>query len=276
MSRTRYILLFLLLLPAAAGAQSDTVFRLLRVMKGDIVDFTVDNLDNVYVLNSRNQVKKYNVNGDSVAVYNDIRKFGQATLIDVTNPLKVLLYYRDFATVVMLDRFLNVVNVADLRKQGVLQAKAIGQSYDNKIWVYDELEAKLKKMDEDGKLLQETPDFRLLLSQSITPVKIFDENRYVYLYDSLKGIYVFDYFGAFKNGILIQNWQNLKVSGQYIFGSKADTLYRYKISTFRYDDWKMPEPILKSRSFNFSSSRVYALKNECSENINCLYIYSLR
>jgi hypothetical protein len=244
-------------------------------MKGDIVEFTVDNLDNIYVLNSRNQVKKYNVNGDSVAVYNDIRKFGQATLIDVTNPLKVLLYYKDFATVVMLDRFLNVVNVVDLRKQGVLQAKAIGQSYDNKIWVYDELEAKLKKIDEDGKLLQETPDFRLLLSQSIIPVKIFDENRYVYLYDSVKGIYVFDYFGAFKNGILIQNWQNLKVSGQYIFGSKADTLYRYEISTFRYDDWKMPEPILKSRNFNFSSSRVYALKNDCSEKINCLYIYTL-
>ena len=50
-----------------------------------------------------------------------MRKFGQATLIDVSNPLKVLLYYRDFATVVMLDRFLNVVNTTDLRKQGILQ-----------------------------------------------------------------------------------------------------------------------------------------------------------
>lgn len=272
------ILLILLVFswPVQGIGQSDTSFRLLRVMEGDIVDFTTDNLDNIYVLNSRNQVKKFNKDGDSVAVYNDVRKFGQATLIDVSNPLKVLLYYKDFATVVMLDRFLNAVNVVDLRKQGVLQAKAIGQSYDNKIWVYDELEAKLKKIDEDGKLMLETPDFRLLLTQAIAPVKIFDENRYVYLYDSLKGAYVFDYFGALKNGILVQGWQNFKVSGKFIFGSKADTLYRYEISTFQYDDWPMPEPIRNSKSFNFSSSRLYALKNECNGKESCIYIYSFR
>ncbi len=269
-------ILFVLLLPFTAPGQEDSSFRLVKIMKGDIVDFTVDNLDNIYVLNSRNQVKKFNINGDSVAVYNDVRKFGQASLIDVSNPLKVLLYYKDFATVVMLDRFLNAVNVVDLRKQGVLQAKAIGQSYDNKIWVYDELEAKLKKIDESGKLLLETPDFRLLLGQSVTPVKIFDENRYVYLYDSVKGAYVFDYFGALKNGILIQNWQNFKVAGKYIYGSKSDTLYRYEISTFQVDDWPMPEPIRRSKSFNFSSSRIYALKADCEGKGDCVYIYSIR
>jgi hypothetical protein len=269
-------ILFVLLLPFIVPAQEDSSFRLLKIMKGDIVDFTVDNLDNIYVLNSRNQVKKFNVNGDSVAVYNDVRKFGQASLIDVSNPLKVLLYYKDFATVVMLDRFLNAVNVVDLRKQGVLQAKAIGQSYDNKIWVYDELEAKLKKIDENGKLLLETPDFRLLLGQSVTPVKIFDENRYVYLYDTVKGAYVFDYFGALKNGILIQNWQNFKVAGKYMYGSGSDTLFRYEISTFQVDDWPMPGPIRQSKSFNFSSSRVYALKKDCEGKESCVYIYAIR
>lgn len=149
--------------------------------------FTIDNLDNIYVLNSQNQVKKYNANGDSVAIFNDIRKYGRASLIDVSNPLKVLLYYRDFATVVMLDRFLNPVNTVDLRKENIFQAKTIAQSYDNKIWVYDEVENKLKKIGEDGKLIQETPDFRLLLDQSVNPVKISDENQYVYLYDSTKG-----------------------------------------------------------------------------------------
>ncbi|HUR65925.1 MAG TPA: hypothetical protein VMZ03_06210 [Chitinophagaceae bacterium] len=257
-------------------SQSDTVFRQFKIVRGDIVDFTVDNLDNIYILNSRNQVKKFDSNGDSVAVYNDVKKFGQASLIDVSNPLKVLLYYKDFATVVMLDRFLNVVNMVDLRKQGILQARAIGQSYDNKIWVYDELEAKLKKLDEDGTLLQETPDFRLLLGQSVSPVKILDENKYVYLYDPVKGAYVFDYFGGLKNGILIQQWQNFKVSGKYIFGSKTDSLFRYEINTFLVDEWRMPEAIRGSKAFNFSSSKIYALKNDCAPNENCIYIYSLR
>ena len=269
MKRNLYILLiYFIALPGFS--QSDTSFQLLKVLKGDIVNFTVDNLDNIYILNSRNQIKKYNANGDSVAIFNDVKKFGKATLVDVSNPLKVVLYYKDFATVVMLDRFLNVLNTIDLRKQNIFQARAIAQSYDNKIWVFDELENKLKKIDEDGKLLQETPDFRLLFDRAVMPTKIFDENKYVYLYDSLRGINVFDYYGALKNNIIITGWQNFKVTGKYIFGSKADTLYRYDISNFMYDEWTKPEGLIKRKSFNFTSSRLYALKKDSVE------IYTIR
>lgn len=265
-------LLFLLILPAAA--QVDTGFHFIRKISGDITGFTVDNLDNIYILNSRNQVKKINANGDSVAVYNNVRKFGQATLIDVSNPLKVLLYYKDFATVVMLDRFLNVVNTVDLRKQNILQANAIAQSYDNKIWVYDEMNSKLKKVDENGKLLQETPDFRLLLDVVVQPVKIIDENKYVYLYDSAAGVFVFDYYGSLRNNIMITGWQNFKVAGKYIYGSKADVLYRYDITDFQYDEWKLPGQLTGSLSFNFTAGRVYALKQDVNPNTNSILVYS--
>jgi len=270
MKKISYIFLFATVFSFAGNAQNDTSFHLLKIISGDIVAFTVDNLDNIYILNSRNQVKKINASGDSVAVFNDVKNFGQATLIDVSNPLKVLLYYKDFATVVVLDSYLNIRNSIDLRKQNILQVKAIGQSYDNKIWLYDEMENKLKKIDEDGKLLLETTDFRLLLGQAPSPLKIFDENKYVYIYDSLQGVYVFDYYGGLKNNIMISNWHNFKVVGKYIFGSRSDTLYRYEISTFRLDDWKMPEQIYQSRSFNFTTSRLYALKKEGIE------IYSFR
>lgn len=256
-----YITLFSLLFSSAIDAQSDSSFRLNRLVKGDIVAFTIDNLDNIYLLSSTNQVKKLNSNGDSVAVFNDVKKFGQASLIDVSNPLKILLYYRDFATIVVLDRLLNVRNTIDLRKQNILQVRAIGQSYDNKIWVYDEVENKLKKIAEDGTLLQETPDFRQLFGEAPTPQKIFDQDQYVYLYDSTKAVFVFDYYGALKNKILISGWQNFKVAGKYIFGSNAGKLYRYDIKTFRVDEWNMPAALAQSQSFNFSSSRLYALKN---------------
>jgi hypothetical protein len=263
-------ILVIFILPCIGKAQNDSSFRLIKIIKGDIIDFTVDNLDNIYILNSRSQIKKLDANGDSVAVFNDIKKFGQATLIDVSNPLKVLLYYKDFATIVVLDRFLNIRNTIDLRKQNILQVKAIGQSYDNKVWVYDELESKLKKIDEDGKLLLETTDFRLLLGLAPSPLKIFDEDKYVYLYDSLQGVFVFDYYGALKNNIAISRWQNFKVTGKYIFGSRADTLYRYEINTLLLDDWKMPEQLYRSHSFNFTSTRLYALKKDGIE------IYSIR
>ncbi len=270
MKRITSIFIAILVGGFQAGAQSDTAFLLQKVITGDIVEFTVDNLDNIYILNSRNQVKKLNSRGDSVAVFNDIKRYGQATLIDVSNPLKILLYYKDFASIVVLDRFLNAVNTIDLRKQDILQAKAIGLSYDNKIWVYDELENKLKKIDEEGKLLQETSDFRQLFDKAPVPQELFDQDKLVYLYDSAQAVYVFDYYGALKNRLTIQGWQNFKVAGKYIFGNKAGILYRYEIGNFRMDEWTMPEALRDSRSFNFSSSRLYALKNDRIE------IYSLR
>ncbi len=275
--KKRYKLILIFCCIALQGiAQTDTTFRLLKILQGDIVHFTIDNLDNIYVLNSQNQVKKYNMNGDSVAIFNDIRKYGRASLIDVSNPLKVLLYYRDFATVVMLDRFLNPVNTVDLRKENIFQARAIAQSYDNKIWVYDEVENKLKKIGEDGKLIQETPDFRLLLDQMVNPVKISDENQYVYLYDSTKGVYVFDYFGSLKNVIQIRQWKNFKVAGNYIFGSVSDTLYRYEISSFLYDEWKLPAEIRTATIFNFSNSRLYALRPQEDGKSAVISVYTLR
>ena len=81
---------------------------------------------------------------------------------------------------------------------------------------------------------------------------------------------MFDYYGALKNNIIITGWQNFKVTGKYIFGSKADTLYRYDISNFMYDEWTMPEELIKSKAFNFTSSRLYALKKDSVE------IYTIR
>jgi hypothetical protein len=256
-----FSILFLVSIISCFG-QHDTSFHLIKSIKGDIVDFTIDNLDNIYVINSKNQLKKLSTNGDSIAVYNDVRKFGQLSYIDASNPLKILVYYKDFATVVILDRFLNIRNTIDLRKQSIFSAKAVAQSYDNKIWLYDELDNKLKKIDEDGKLLLETPDLRLLFDKPPSPQMIFDHDKFVYVYDSSQGVFVFDYYGAFKNKILITGWQNLKVSGNYIFGSNDDILHRYEISTFRLDEWKMPKVITESRSFNFTASGLYALKKD--------------
>jgi hypothetical protein len=275
--RASFTIMFLIgLAPLFSKAQADTSFRLVHTITGDISAFTADNLDNVYILTSNNAVKKFNSRGDSVAVYNDVRKFGQVSLIDVSNPLKVLVYYRDFSTIVVLDRFLNVRNTIDLRRQNIFQVKAIGQSYDNKIWLFDEIDNKLKKIDEDGKLLQETPDFRLLLSSSFSPVKIFDQDKLVYLYDPQKGVYVFDYFGTLKNGIQILGWDNFKVTGRFIFGSRADSLYRYDINTFQYDEWKLPVPASAANSFNFSTSRFYALRRNNAGKSSSVSVYTIQ
>ncbi|TMI93801.1 MAG: hypothetical protein E6H06_10860 [Bacteroidetes bacterium] len=250
-------------------AQKDLPYKLIASIQGDIVDFAVDNLDNVFILTGTDQLKKYSVNGDSVAVFNNVKKFGKVSTVDVSNPLKVLLYYKDFSTIVVLDRLLTIRNTIDLRQQNIFQVNAIGQSYDNNIWVYDEGNSKLKKINDEGKTLLETSDFRLLFDQAPHIKNIFDQDGFVYLYDPQQNVFVFDYYGALRNKIMISGWQDLKVAGKFIFGINNDTLHRYEINTFRVGEEKLPGPLKNSLKVNFTSSRLYALKKDLLE------IYSL-
>ena len=105
------------------------------------------------MLNADNQIKKINDKGDSVAVANALKRFGDIYSMDVSNSLKIVVYYKDFTTIVVLDRFLKNINTIDLRKYGILQAQAVAVSYDNNYWVFDEVENKLKKIDDNGNTL---------------------------------------------------------------------------------------------------------------------------
>jgi hypothetical protein len=60
-------LVFIFIFPCYVRAQNENPHKLISMIKGDIVDFAVDNLDNVYLLASTDQLKKYNAGGDSVA-----------------------------------------------------------------------------------------------------------------------------------------------------------------------------------------------------------------
>ncbi|HEY4150371.1 MAG TPA: hypothetical protein VGM41_15640, partial [Chitinophagaceae bacterium] len=237
----KYLFIFLLLLSAGSTfAQADTSIKLLREIPGEYSDFTVDNLGNIFLLDQTNQLKKLSPEGDSIAVYSNATSFGTVYSIDASNPMKVLLYYRDFSTIVVLDRLLNPRNTIDLRKLNIFQAKAICQSYDNAAWVYDEGEAKLKRIGDDGSLIDQTGDLRLQLEEAPSPEWMEDNDRLVYLYDSARGLLVFDYYGTLKSKIAFLGWQDFQVVGKYIIGRKGALLERYQLSSLSLQERSLP------------------------------------
>ena len=245
-----------------ANAQTDTSFKLIKKVKGDIVAFAADNLDNLYLLNSTDQLKKINEKGDSIAVFNNIRKYGKVAQIDASNPLRVLLYYKDFSTIVVLDRLLNVRSTIDLRKQDIFQTQAVCLSYDNGIWLYDEFEHKLKKLDEEGKLLFASTDFRQLFDEAFSFTTIDDQDGFLYLYDKNKGVYVFDYYGSLKNIFSLIGYNNFKAVGKFITGTRNDSLMRYQPTGLLLQELKLPESFRKAQSILFTSTKAFALKKD--------------
>lgn len=259
MNRSFIIGLFLLLC-IAADAQQDTVFRQVSVLGSGIVNFTVDNLGNIYTLDKTDLLRKLDANGDSIAVFNEVRKYGKVYSIDATNPLKLLVYYKDFGTILILDRWLNVRNIVDLRKTGIYQARAIAPSFDNGIWVYDELEAKLKKINDDGSVVDQSADFRQVLELAPSPVQIIDQDKLVYLYDTLQGLLIFDYYGMLKNKVALTGWKDFQIIDHAVIGRKGALLERYEPGTLTLKDIRLDSSLITADRIKLTLNRLYAQK----------------
>ena len=231
-------------------------------IKGEVRDFTTDNMGNIYVVTNTNQVKKLSSKGDSISIYNDIRRYGKIYSIDATNPLKVLVYFRDFGTIVVLDRLLNARNTIDLRRENILQVRAVTSSYDNNIWLYDELESKIKKIDDNGRVIFESTDYRQAFDSVPTPVSMFDRDGQLYLYDQRKGIFVFDYYGARKNTFQLFNYSDLQVLNKNSISAKdSSSIILYNPLALQLDRYTIPNYTNYSK-INFNGNRVYGLTKE--------------
>lgn len=260
--RRAFAIAFASTLLGSAFSQDTADIRLRTVLKGSFTLFEVDKLSNVYLLTPENQLRKYTGKGDSVGVFNDVRRYGRLTSIDASNPLKTILFYRDFKTIVLLDRFLNLVDVIDLRKRDLFQVKLVAQSYDNMIWLYDEQESRLRKIGEDGKPAAETAELRLVLDEAPEPVSLQDRNGYVYMYDPLRGLYVFDYYGAMKNKLAFLGWEDVQVMDGSVLGRKDGVFMRHRLGTLQTDTMALPGRLARARRVLFTAAGVYALDQE--------------
>jgi hypothetical protein len=225
----KYILhiTFLFFLGNLSAQDTDSLPQETRFIGGSFVDFQVDNLGNIFVLTPDNQLKKYNAAGDSLGVFNDVRRYGKIAYIDVSNPLKILLFYEEFGTIVMLDRFLNNINSLDLRQLGFYQVTCIGLAYDNNIWVYDALAGKLNKISGDGTQINQTNDIRPFTDSVPEPVLLTDQGGYVYLFDPHQGAFVFDHYGGYQKLIPLKNWRHFSVINQTILGWNGREFLKY-------------------------------------------------
>lgn len=245
----------------AQPADTSLQLKLLTSIAGTYSDFTVDNLGNLYLISATKQIKKLSNKFDSVGLFNDVKRYGDIYCLDATNPLKILVFYKDFQTIVVLDRFLNAVNTIDLRKQNIVQVKAVTLSYDNNIWLFDELDAKIKKLDDNGKVLLSSTDFRMLFDTVPNPTQLIDRDGQLYLYNKAQGFNVFDYYGAKQTHYTLLNWQDVQVSNGFLIGHDANVLFKAKPQQLFLKQFQLGKRIGAASKIMLLNERLYVLVN---------------
>ena len=198
-------------------------FHFQKKINGQFSSCHVDALGFLYLMRN-NQLIKFNPAGDSIAAFNDVYQYGTPSYIDVSNPLKNLVLYQSYGIITTLDRALNIRNNISLKSVGLLQVNAAAVAYDNQIWVFDEQNFLIKKIDERGNILLTSADVRMLTSDAPTATSIIANQQQLFLYDENKGLFIFDLFGGYKKTIVMTHWKGISLYNNAIFGLRDGQL----------------------------------------------------
>ena len=179
-------------LTSSVFAQNDT-------LRG-ISNFTLDRLGNCYAIKNATEIIKIDGNG-KLLNSNSRRDLGSVDLIDATDPLRILVFYKDFGVISILDNQLSKQNDINLRMMNIASPTLIAGANDGGIWVFDIETMQLNKIDINLNQSKINIDIRQLLNKSIRPVRIEVSTNFICLADDHDS-YIFDQFGTYSGSLI--------------------------------------------------------------------------
>lgn len=227
--------------------------------------FTTDNLGNCFLVD-KDEITKYDGKG---AVFNkfSIKAFGNIESIDATNPMKLLVFYKDFSKLIYLDNTLSLNgNPIDLEDYNLTQSKLICVSHNDGIWAYDQQKFELIRLDQNLNVSQNTSNLNQLLGLELNPNFICEYNNSVYLNNPSTGILVFDIFGTYIKTIPILNLTKFQVSNEAIYYMSDNKAISYNLKTTEISEIKLLET--KYREVRVLKGMIFARNEELIDMLN--------
>ncbi len=246
----RALILILALIIPPTGVE----FKEIASFPGEVTAFTTDRLGNLYVAKQR-QLVKYTRAGKQFAIFNR-NVFGEIGTIDATDPFKILVFYKDFSRLAVLDNMLGeTVEAFDLQQMNLDQVTLVAKSYNNGIWLFDPVQQTLLRMDEQLKSTITTTRVNQFIEHTIDPVEMMEADNKLYLNDPKRGILVFDVFGNYLKTIGLKNKPSVQVVEDQVLYLSGDTLKSFNMKTL--EETTALTALEKAVKVRLEQSRVY-------------------
>jgi hypothetical protein len=182
------------------------------------------------------------IKGNEIFEYKNV-SLGNITKVDILNPLKIVLFYEDFNTVVLLDNQLNKMTEINFSQNSTpIVVPAIGMSTQNQLWVFNTLNQQIGLFDY---LKNEYKTVSTPLTEAIKYYQT-DFNTFYWI-DKKNNWFSCDIFGKVTSLGKIPDFDRIEIidPNSYIF-SKANLLYFKEKANVDLDAFSEIEVLQKS------------------------------
>lgn len=240
--------------------QQTQSFSFLTAIKLTAKTFYTDNLGNFYAVTPNNRLYKYGRSGALLSTLN-YNYTGNITQVDASNPMEVVVFYKELNRVVFLDNNLAYRGEINLEKAGVIQAAAIARAYDNNIWVFDQGDLQLKKVTKQQVVEQMSGNIKQYHTGQTTVSFLYDNNDRVFLVDSNNGVMLFNVFASYIKTLPLKGVTEPKVLGNYFFYTKNGLLHRYNWQNAQNSSFALPDTTALLK-ISIEKERLYIQKTD--------------
>ncbi len=184
----------------------------------------VDNFGNIYAVN-QTELIKYSLTGKLLHRYsNQIN--GVITSVDVTNPLRIVLFCRESNTITFLNQQLApIAEPIDIYDITGVEAENAGASTEGGFWMYSAENQSAMLFNKQLKKIQESQNLsNWVKADSIKYIK--EQNQKLYLVLPQK-VVVLDLFGSYLSTIHFNDAKNIRVGVNKISYQKNGVLFVY-------------------------------------------------
>ncbi|MBP7075513.1 MAG: hypothetical protein KBB11_00560 [Bacteroidales bacterium] len=218
----------------------------------------VDVLGNLYVFDSF-QIKKTDSNGKVVFSYAN-KNLGEITSADVTDPMRIMLFYGDFNYLVFLDNSLSLLrDPVSLDGLNLNRAEVVCASQKGGFWVFDSGDLRLKYFSSNLQQLNESNAIDVDVSNDKS-ISLKEFTDYVCLVFEKNGCFVFDKFGNYVFRIQEQGFSAPYVNNGYLYYIMKNELVEHNLKL--HNETKIQLPVDNSIQVLFNGTLLYVRQGD--------------
>ena len=200
-----------------------------------------------------NQQNKYSIknniltkNSETITYQYNNLGLGKITRVDFQNPLQIVIFYKNFNTVVLLDNQLNEIKKIDFNlKSTPVTLEAVALSSQNQIWIYDSISSKI------GLYNVNTYAFKWISTMLENPISYY-ESDYTHFYwtDVNLNLYRISIYGTIEKLGIQSKFDSIQLTknGNSIY-QLENQLYYYDLTSKRSSKIAIDEKIISKFFF---------------------------